>query len=727
VKTLFSWLHLSDIHTRSKNPGTGPLVLEELVASIRRSTLARPPKLDAILLTGDCSFSARDAEYTELSALLADLANAVGLTAQDVYVVPGNHDIPRVAVGEALHSLVDEVRRGAVPLDAALGEEQRGRLLASRMAPFLRFAKQFAPVWNSAKPLSDIAWVRSLEGAAGKIRLVGLNTALLANDDLDNKQLHLGSLQLDLAFTNLSPGETVIVLGHHPLGWMADETDIAPWIESRAHLHLTGHVHIPRVQRLVTGAGMELTSVSAGASFDGHAGPFRFGFSFGSIAGNAAGKRDLKVWPWAFSPHTSRFEPDASGLPPGKQLISVPLRDVLPVTQAMPPTSARSDPESVPNQRQISRPVGQYRPPLAVYVVWHPRFQEGVAVANDIYTLLHGDPLAPFSRRLGIPVFFRSVPTNNSSTLPLPIDSDTAEKTVVIALVDDALMANLDGEGWRNYLGSIASRLPRAHFIGLTWATSYPTFKRPPNLSWGLLNGLPLGDRRIAVRQKILFSLSSLLIGGKKPRLTVFLSHATADAGERARTLREMLAGRFPVDVFFDKLDIPTGDDFARLIKETIRPAQAQGAVAFVALMSDLYASRDWCQKEVLLAKQARCPMMAVHMLSVGEERSFPYAGNFPSVVWSGLGLSDEERVDALAERLVGLVLQDRYLQMHLSALCHLHELEAQVLSRPPELLDFQDSPSHRVVVYPDPPLSAAELRLFDHLRIKLLTPTQMP
>ena len=313
--------------------------------------------------------------------------------------------------------------------------------------------------------------------------------------------------------------------------------------------------------------------------------------------------------------------------------VTSPLADVAEAARAGRPD--RGSPRRARSAASRRPRAERYVPPLRVYVIWHPRFADGAPFANDIYLLLHGAPFAPFSRHLGIPVYFRSVPLGSRGAQPAPIPFEGAARNVVVPLVDEQMMKDLDGEGWRDYLQSIVGA-ERTRIVPFAFTPSATAAFDAGDASWGLMLDKSPSEQLTELRRRLLFALAAHLLEGRrssaeKRRLTLFLSHATADAGEEARWMREQLAGKFPLDVFFDKLDIPVGDDFAKLIRAEIDPAKRRGAVVFVALLSDSYSSRDWCQREVLLAKQARCPMLVVHKLLGGEERSFPYTGNVPS------------------------------------------------------------------------------------------------
>src|SRR6185295_14281441 len=84
-------------------------------------------------------------------------------------------------------------------------------------------------------------------------------------------------------------GELVVVLSHHPFrtGWLADEKNVDRWVRSRAHVHLSGHVHEAETEFAGSGSGNTFVRVVAGAA---HAernpdawNPARHGYSYGEV------------------------------------------------------------------------------------------------------------------------------------------------------------------------------------------------------------------------------------------------------------------------------------------------------------------------------------------------------------------------------------------------------------------------------------------------------------
>lgn len=353
MDTLFRWIHLSDIHTGHGDRAYAwdqSLVLAEIVRDIgvQRGKQPEPP-IDAILVTGDIGNTGAGrtpTEYETAAKWLGDVAAAAGVTPAQIFLVPGNHDVDRGADrDDAVKQLVTELREGKKSLDDALTDAAPRALLARRMARYLDFAGGYAPVGATAD--ARVHWVHRFIARSGlAVRLVGLNTTLLAAGDDDQGKLRVGMRQIGLAFADLQESELVLALGHHPLGggWLFDQPEIEPWLKKHAHALLTGHVHVAHAEESRSGAGTSFLRVVAGSAHgDGMpAGvPAGHGYSFGAIVRGDDGAIHARISPRKWSaPNVMGFRPDADNLPEDRTYSDHPLpRLRLPASVGKPPTA----------------------------------------------------------------------------------------------------------------------------------------------------------------------------------------------------------------------------------------------------------------------------------------------------------------------------------------------------------------------------------------------------
>jgi hypothetical protein len=115
-------------------------------------------------------------------------------------------------------------------------------------------------------------------------------------------------------------------------------------------------------------------------------------------------------------------------------------------------------------------------------------------------------------------------------------------------------------------------------------------------------------------------------------RLTVFISHTkraapgeAADISQLIERVRSIIAHTRLRD-FFDANDLQPGEDWS----EELRAGAATSAL--LAIRTDLYASRTWCQREMLIAKRHGMPVVILDALGRGEERGSFLMDHVPRV-----------------------------------------------------------------------------------------------
>jgi predicted MPP superfamily phosphohydrolase len=385
MKPLFTWIHLSDIHFGHGDAEYGcdqQLVLQALHDDLVEQGRRHPPS--AIFVTGDIAFSGKSEQYERALAWLSSVGLAIGLEAQNIFVVPGNHDVNReVDRIKDIKRLLHLVRNGQESLDGALADPTDRDRFAKRMAPYLEFAACLAPAClqrPSTAPMSRLFWCHRIAHGHLSLRLLGLNTALLAADNDDHSHLRVGKSQYAAALIEppVAPGEVVIVLSHHPLtgGWMADEQETEGWLRKHAQIHLSGHVHEPMSEEVWAGAGGKFIRVVAGATHN-EKGPVSVpaghGYNITIIMADSAGSLYLHVWPRRWSANHRGFVVDVDNVPDGQKHAQHTLKVRLPAEgsggwEGQRRASARSD-RSLEAQNHLQQ---EYRTVQAPGAAYHP-------------------------------------------------------------------------------------------------------------------------------------------------------------------------------------------------------------------------------------------------------------------------------------------------------------------------------------------------------------------
>jgi hypothetical protein len=150
---------------------------------------------------------------------------------------------------------------------------------------------------------------------------------------------------------------------------------------------------------------------------------------------------------------------------------------------------------------------------------------------------------------------------------------------------------------------------------------------------------------------------------------------------------------------------------------------------AVVAVHTDSYSSREWCRREIIEAKRWNVPLVVANCISDQDERGFPYLGNVPIVRMDPRGT---DRIDVIIGRLLDEVLKDFLWRCRIELAREAANPAVVFVPRPPELISLSGLPSatdvpEPMIVYPDPPLSAEEERLFEEVapRVRLRSLTE--
>lgn len=419
----------------------------------------------------------------------------------------------------------------------------------------------------------------------------------------------------------------------------------------------------------------------------------------------------------------------------------------------------------------------QYKANLIIYILWHQEYADGKVIADHLFSHLSRDIANPISRSLGIPVYFR----NLADPGKLPIILNEAEHSAVVALIDDHMIGSAE---WKDYLEDIeqqidqasphrlfpvsisehafkiSTKLPEVNFIRLheikllgieppdTGAEMSVCQNSSCNLLRTLLPGkIPSISNKHQSNNKCAELLTRLThelcrMLQNRPRVSftkhkyspapvsMFISHAKADGLDLAKRIKAYVDAILPLKTFFDANDIAPGYSFSDEIA-------AHGSnSALLVIKTDSYASREWCRKEILIAKEHDCPIVVVNAVHQREERSFPYMGNVPTIRidWEslkGLPGESEAAIKCIIDAMLSGVLRSTYQKGHLQNIARLFMPNptpvTHYLTRPPELLNltFMGQPPVGTLVYPDPPLGDEELALISTIapNIAMTTP----
>src|SRR5664279_3170189 len=192
------FVHLSDIHFNAKdgvladeNTAARRMLLDDL-----RQCVDQFGAPDAVLVTGDISFSGKGPEYEVATEFLERVTEVLGIERAQVQVVPGNHDVDRSRVIGSVRAVHGDLRgRTGADLQHALEEyllKDPTDPLFATMEEYQEFATQYQCNVDGKKPFWDTFWRL---GSGATLVMRGLTTSLVSNGGEDKARLVVGTIQ----------------------------------------------------------------------------------------------------------------------------------------------------------------------------------------------------------------------------------------------------------------------------------------------------------------------------------------------------------------------------------------------------------------------------------------------------------------------------------------------------------------------------------------------------
>lgn len=379
----------------------------------------------------------------------------------------------------------------------------------------------------------------------------------------------------------------------------------------------------------------------------------------------------------------------------------------------------------------------EYKPALTIHVLWcqeQSRAKDNLvdalsALAHSVFEHFNRNTENPLERGMGIPVFLHN---------PLPPDISILEQSqhcILVVLIDDHMVI---ADKWCDALSQFAKAITAAcdrHFIypvaitenafnlATLNTTNFIRLQKLVQAQWveHLNSRLTHELCRVLINAKRGNSGLSVSSGRISPApVMMFLSHAKADGNELAVSLRDHIKASSAVASFYDTNDIAPGFDFRQEIEGNIERS------VLVVLQTDKYASRTWCRKEVLWAKAKGCPLVVINAVQNGEQRSFPYLGNTPTL---RLDNNDSDWCNKVLQMALTEMLRHLWFNRHLAVLSKLGMVPKGLVAspNPPEVITLlQRDVTPSVIIYPDPPLAVEETQLLALAapNLTLTTPT---
>lgn len=364
---------------------------------------------------------------------------------------------------------------------------------------------------------------------------------------------------------------------------------------------------------------------------------------------------------------------------------------------------------------------------LAVYVLYHSQYKEGKELYNSIYKMLCRDAEHPFEDGLDIPVYLR---TGNDAELCSikSISLDNTDRTFILLLIDDNMYCS---DVWQSYIQGIveikAANTDRVHIACV--AVSKFAF----DIGHGLeerqfirIGSQSVKNNWLEFQIRLYDDIIRFVKHDVLTKLRIFISHSKKDKNEigkkKAIEFRDFIRSKTKLDSFFDASDILDGQNF----EEQIRSNAVGEASLLVILNSNTYSEREWCQKEVLFAKQNKIPTIAVSLLDGEVKRSFPYISNIPYIRFND---NWDEVLILLLRTALDQLNQAQYLEILRGEMELPRRDSFRSLPFSPEAYSYVYDELASNIIYPEPPLTKDELNVLKKIAgndKQFLTPMQL-
>jgi len=250
-------LHLSDMHFGVEVNDSCPVNRkqdhENALVKLKNKLKTIPDqypnwKPDVIAISGDIGWLASDTDYQVAAGFLKDILDYFDLSAEDIILCPGNHDLVRA---NNINLFNIEKREHAITV-LALDR------LQYRCEPFEAFGKfaqnmHIPPLINSAQGHEALPYLYGMRDHKG-LRFMVFNTAWNCRGDEDMRHLWIGeSLVKDVETLSarVPPKPLTVTLLHHPFAHLNDSEQriyedypvVQQIILNMSDVILTGHVH----------------------------------------------------------------------------------------------------------------------------------------------------------------------------------------------------------------------------------------------------------------------------------------------------------------------------------------------------------------------------------------------------------------------------------------------------------------------------------------------------
>jgi predicted MPP superfamily phosphohydrolase len=231
---MLKWLHISDLHYNIANYSSKKM-RDKLLDDLKNQD-----KLDFIVITGDLAYQGKS--YKEIEKFIRDIIEATGIEKENMFIVPGNHDLKRNNVRNVLiKDLVNKPSRIRATEEL---DQETFKIISKAQNSFWSF---YTKVTGKKYVKKDIHFIEERE----EFNIISLNTALLCSDIEDQGGLSIFISKLyNLLSKNKDSDKYNIAIGHHNIDYFFEEEQSKIYnnfSDNNIDFYMCGHSHKPKV------------------------------------------------------------------------------------------------------------------------------------------------------------------------------------------------------------------------------------------------------------------------------------------------------------------------------------------------------------------------------------------------------------------------------------------------------------------------------------------------
>jgi predicted phosphodiesterase len=254
---VFRILHVSDLHARASSEFDQSLLADRALEDIERLHSQRP--VDLAVFGGDLAFSGKPEDFERGRARLLDpLSQRLGLGAERVIMVPGNHDVDRDRIDPVYEAGLAATLVNREAVVKVFDNPDQVRNAVGRLTSWLEFTTRYYD-GVGRELLAPGAWTHILDNDGIAVGIAALNSAWRSTGagDSERRNLLIGDRQVRDALARISQCDVRLVVVHHPLEWLTDfdARDARAELERAGVMVLTGHEHQPDPMHSISGSG----------------------------------------------------------------------------------------------------------------------------------------------------------------------------------------------------------------------------------------------------------------------------------------------------------------------------------------------------------------------------------------------------------------------------------------------------------------------------------------